>query len=44
MPDRVWGSTGRLGRAIGGEGGCAQLYDLTADLLKLLTLPEPAAA
>lgn len=24
---------------IGGEGGCAQLYDLTADLLKLLTLP-----
>ena len=23
---------------IGGEAGCAQLYDLTADLLKLLVL------
>ena len=34
----------RIQSAIGGEGGCAQLYDLTADLLKLLTLPEPAAA
>ena len=34
----------RIQGAIGGEGGCAQLYDLTADLLKLLTLPEPAAA
>jgi Protein of unknown function (DUF2889) len=29
----------RIQGAIGGEGGCAQLYDLTADLLKLLTLP-----
>jgi hypothetical protein len=26
----------RLGGLIGGPGGCAQLYDLTADLLKLL--------
>jgi hypothetical protein len=26
----------RLQAALGGEGGCAQLYDLTADLLKLL--------
>jgi len=26
----------RLGALIGGEAGCAQLYDLTADLLKLL--------
>lgn len=26
----------RIGPAIGGPGGCAQLYDLTADLLKLL--------
>ena len=34
----------RIQGAVGGEGGCAQLYDLTADLLKLLTLPEPAAA
>ena len=33
----------RIQGAIGGEGGCAQLYDLTADLLRLLTLPEPAA-
>lgn len=24
---------------LGGEGGCAQLYDLTADLLKLVTFP-----
>ena len=24
---------------IGGPTGCAQLFDLTADLLKLLTLP-----
>jgi DUF2889 family protein len=29
----------RIQGALGGEGGCAQLYDLTADLLKLLTLP-----
>lgn len=28
-----------LGGLIGGREGCAQLYDLTADLLKLLTLP-----
>jgi Protein of unknown function (DUF2889) len=28
----------RLGQLVGGPGGCAQLYDLTADLLKLLTL------
>jgi hypothetical protein len=26
----------RASAAIGGPGGCAQLYDLTADLLKLL--------
>lgn len=26
----------RLGALLGGPGGCAQLYDLTADLLKLL--------
>ncbi len=26
----------RIGQHIGGAGGCAQLYDLTADLLKLL--------
>ncbi len=32
----------RIQGAVGGEGGCAQLYDLTADLLKLLTLPVPA--
>jgi len=25
--------------SLGGVGGCAQLYDLTSDLLKLLTLP-----
>lgn len=30
-----------LGGLIGGSAGCAQLYDLTADLLKLLTLPAP---
>jgi len=29
----------RIQGALGGEGGCAQLYDLTADLLKLLMLP-----
>jgi Protein of unknown function (DUF2889) len=29
----------RLGGLVGGPAGCAQLYDLTADLLKLLTLP-----
>lgn len=29
----------RIQGALGGEGGCAQLYDLTADLLKLLALP-----
>lgn len=34
----------RIQGALGGESGCAQLYDLTADLLKLLTLPEPAAS
>jgi len=28
----------RLGALVGGPAGCAQLYDLTADLLKLLTL------
>jgi hypothetical protein len=28
----------RLGSLVGGTMGCAQLYDLTADLLKLLTL------
>ena len=28
----------RIQALIGGEGGCAQLYDLTADLLKLLSL------
>jgi hypothetical protein len=28
----------RLGGLVGGETGCAQLYDLTSDLLKLLTL------
>jgi hypothetical protein len=28
----------RLGGLVGGTTGCAQLYDLTADLLKLLTL------
>jgi hypothetical protein len=29
----------RIQGLLGGGGGCAQLYDLTADLLKLLTLP-----
>lgn len=29
----------RIQTLIGGSGGCAQLYDLTSDLLKLLTLP-----
>lgn len=29
----------RIQTLIGGSGGCAQLYDLTADLLKLLALP-----
>ena len=29
----------RMQVLIGGSAGCAQLYDLTADLLKLLTLP-----
>ncbi len=28
----------RIQALLGGDGGCAQLYDLTADLLKLLTL------
>jgi hypothetical protein len=28
----------RLGGLVGGTAGCAQLYDLTTDLLKLLTL------
>ncbi|MBI2217968.1 MAG: DUF2889 domain-containing protein [Candidatus Rokubacteria bacterium] len=32
----------RIQTLIGGAGGCAQLYDLTADLLRLLTY-EPAA-
>ena len=27
----------RIQTQLGGESGCAQLYDLTADLLKLLT-------
>jgi hypothetical protein len=27
----------RIQTQLGGEGGCAQLYDLTADLLKLLS-------
>ena len=30
----------RIQTAIGGRSGCAQLYDLTADLLKLLWLPD----
>jgi len=29
----------RIQTGIGGVSGCAQLYDLTADLLKLLSLP-----
>jgi hypothetical protein len=32
----------RLGGMVGGPGGCAQLYELTADLLRLLR--EPAGA
>ena len=28
----------RLGGLVGGVTGCSQLYDLTADLLKLLTV------
>ena len=28
----------RIQTLLGGEGGCAQLYDLTSDLLKLLTI------
>jgi len=28
----------RVQTQLGGESGCAQLYDLTADLLKLLSL------
>jgi len=31
----------RLQTSIGGTLGCAQLYDLTVDLLKLLSLPDP---
>ncbi len=30
----------RIQTALGGSGGCAQLYDLTSDLLKLLDLPS----
>ncbi len=30
----------RIQVLLGGEAGCAQLYDLTADLLKLLTFPK----
>ena len=30
----------RIQTLIGGSSGCAQLYDLTADLLKLLSLPS----
>jgi Protein of unknown function (DUF2889) len=30
----------RIQSLIGGTAGCAQLYDLTADLLKLLSLPD----
>jgi hypothetical protein len=39
----------RASETLGGEGGCAQLYDLTADLLKLLAptiahgIPQPAS-
>jgi hypothetical protein len=32
----------RIQTQLGGESGCAQLYDLTADLLKLLTLRNPS--
>jgi hypothetical protein len=28
----------RVQTLLGGEAGCAQLYDLTADLLKLLSI------
>ena len=31
----------RIQSLIGGGEGCGQLYDLTADLLKLLALPDP---
>jgi hypothetical protein len=31
------GARKRLGGLLGGPEGCAQLYDLTADLLKLVT-------
>ena len=30
----------RVSAHLGGESGCAQLYDLTADLLKLLAAPR----
>jgi len=30
----------RIQISLGGTSGCAQLYDLTSDLLKLLTTPE----
>jgi hypothetical protein len=30
----------RIQGLLGGSGGCAQLYDLTSDLLKLLALPS----
>jgi len=30
----------RIQTSLGGTSGCAQLYDLTADLLKLLSLPD----
>ncbi|MGH7413571.1 MAG: DUF2889 domain-containing protein, partial [Candidatus Rokuibacteriota bacterium] len=30
----------RIQTLIGGSSGCAQLYDLTADLLKLLSVPD----
>jgi len=33
----------RIQTLIGGSAGCAQLYDLTADLLKLLSLPTAAS-
>lgn len=33
----------RIQTLIGGGGGCAQLYDLTADLLKLVTLPAASS-
>lgn len=32
------GARKRIGTLLGGPGGCAQLYDLTADLLKLLAV------